>query len=112
MEEIIKAIAINTGLFVEGLAAVIILVASGKAVVNYFCHFFLPVNDSEKQSEQYENLRIRLGTSVAVALELLLGADVLMTAVTPSWNDLGMLAAIATLRTTLNYFLGKELKSV
>ena len=49
---------------------------------------------------------------VSAALELLLGADVLATAVAPSWDDIGKLAAIAELRTALNYFLGKELKEI
>jgi uncharacterized membrane protein len=59
-----------------------------------------------------EESRVRFGSSVAVALEILLGADVLATAVAPSWNDIGKLAAIAVLRTALNYFLGKELKEI
>ncbi|HET9433205.1 MAG TPA: DUF1622 domain-containing protein, partial [Chitinophagaceae bacterium] len=47
---------------------------------------------------------------VAVSLELLLGADVLATAVAPTWDEIGKLAAIATIRTVLNFFLEKELK--
>jgi len=46
-----------------------------------------------------------------VALELLLGADVLATAVAPTWNDIGQLAEIAVLRSALNYFLEKELEN-
>ena len=53
---------------------------------------------------------MQFGSSVAVSLELLLGADVLATAVAPNWNDIGKLAAIAVLRTALNYFLGRELE--
>jgi uncharacterized membrane protein len=41
-----------------------------------------------------------------------LGADVLATAVAPSWDDIGKLAAIAILRTALNYFLERELKHI
>jgi hypothetical protein len=37
-------------------------------------------------------------------------ADVLATAIAPSWDDIGKLAAIAVLRTALNYFLEKELE--
>lgn len=54
--------------------------------------------------------RMVFGSAVAVSLELLLGADVLATAVAPSWDDIGKLAAIAILRTGLNYFLERELK--
>jgi uncharacterized membrane protein len=34
----------------------------------------------------------------------------LNTAVTPSWNDIEKLAAIAGLRTALNYFLEREIQ--
>ena len=43
-----------------------------------------------------------------LALEFTLAADILKTAVAPSWDDIGKLAAIATVRTALNYFLQKE----
>ncbi|MER3472241.1 MAG: hypothetical protein C4330_13225 [Chitinophagaceae bacterium] len=58
-----------------------------------------------------EKIRIKFGSYVAVALELLLGADVLATAVAPTWNDIGQLAEIAVLRSALNYFLEKELEN-
>jgi uncharacterized membrane protein len=45
-----------------------------------------------------------------VALEFELAADVLNTAVTPTWGDIEKLAAIAALRTALNYFLEKEIR--
>jgi uncharacterized membrane protein len=41
---------------------------------------------------------------------LLPAADILTTAIAPNWDELGKLAAIATLRTVLNYFLERELK--
>ena len=54
--------------------------------------------------------RVKFGSSVAISLELLLGADVLATAVAPTWDEIGKLAAIATIRTILNFFLERELK--
>ena len=42
----------------------------------------------------------------------MLGADVLATAVAPSWDELGKLAAIAIIRTALNFFLERELKYI
>jgi uncharacterized membrane protein len=48
---------------------------------------------------------------LTIALELLLAADILATAIAPTWDDIGKLAAIAVLRTALNYFLERELRS-
>jgi uncharacterized membrane protein len=53
--------------------------------------------------------RLKLARYLALALELQLGADILATAVSPTWDQIGKLAAIAVIRTTLNYFLRREL---
>jgi uncharacterized membrane protein len=44
-------------------------------------------------------------------LEFQVGADILSTAIAPSWEQIGKLAAIASIRTLLNYFLTKELEN-
>ncbi|TIW78549.1 MAG: DUF1622 domain-containing protein, partial [Mesorhizobium sp.] len=38
-----------------------------------------------------------------------LASDIIESALTPSWEDIGRLAAIAVVRTFLNYFLGRDL---
>ena len=45
-----------------------------------------------------------------MALEFQLGADILSTAVAPTWNEIGKLGVIAVIRTTLNYFLSREMQ--
>lgn len=105
MEEIAKQITINISHAVEILAAVIIGIAVIKTLISYTAFLKATIRKISK-----EEIRVQFGRSVAVSLELLLGADVLATAVAPSWDDIGKLAAIAVLRTALNYFLEKELK--
>ncbi len=56
-----------------------------------------------------EGVRRRLGEWLALALELALASDIIRTALAPSWDDIGKLAAIMAIRTLLNYFLGREL---
>ena len=56
-------------------------------------------------------LRVKFGSYLTLVLELLLGADILVTAVAPTWDDIGKLAAIAAVRTVLNYFLERDLKA-
>ncbi|MGJ3246719.1 MAG: DUF1622 domain-containing protein [Elainellaceae cyanobacterium] len=62
------------------------------------------------RSFQFLNLRLRLGSWWALALEFQLGADILSTTVAPSFTELGKLGAIALIRTFLNFFLNKELE--
>src|SRR5437762_572844 len=107
MEELAKHITIYISHAVEILAAIIIGIAVFKTLYNYFSLIKTSVSKITK-----EEIRVQFGSSVAVSLELLLGADVLATAVAPSWDDIGKLAAIAVLRTSLNYFLGKELQEI
>lgn len=107
MEEIAKTITIYVSHTLEIISAMVIAAALIKLVLNYF-QSFLKVKNGLSAMEA----RMTFGGAVAVSLELLLGADVLATAVAPSWDDIGKLAAIAVLRTALNYFLGKELKEV
>ena len=105
MEEIAKTITIYISHTLEIISALVIAAALVKLVANYFQTFLKPKNGLSAMEA-----RMVFGSAVAVSLELLLGADVLATAVAPSWDDIGKLAAIAVLRTGLNYFLEKELK--
>jgi len=61
------------------------------------------------RTNTYEEVRLRLGRYLALGLEFALGADILATAVSPSWDEIGKLAAIAGIRTALNVFLAREL---
>jgi uncharacterized membrane protein len=45
-------------------------------------------------------------------LEYALAADIVRTVISPTWNDIGQLAAIAAIRTFLNYFLERDLREV
>src|SRR5258708_7357208 len=105
MEEIAKRLTLIISHAAEILAALIIGIAILKVLVNYLSR----IHPSNMKISK-EEIGFGLGGSVAVALELLLGADVLATAVAPSWNDIGKRAATAKLRTPLIYFLDKELQ--
>jgi uncharacterized membrane protein len=62
--------------------------------------------------KKYTNTQIRLnlGQYLALGIEFQLGSDILGTAVSPTPEEVGMLAAIVVIRTVLNYFLSKELE--
>lgn len=62
------------------------------------------------QMKSYNRIRLTLARYLALALEFQLGADIISTAVAPSWDQIGKLAAIAVIRTALNYFLTREMQ--
>ncbi len=105
MEQIAKIITLYISHTLEIISALVIAVALVSLAVNYSRSYL-----SAKNGLSAMEARMLFGSAVAVSLELLLGADVLATAVAPSWDDIGKLAAIAVLRTGLNFFLEKELK--
>ena len=46
-----------------------------------------------------------------LGLEFELAADIIGSVISPTWQDVGELAAIAAIRTFLNFFLEKDLES-
>jgi uncharacterized membrane protein len=55
---------------------------------------------------------LRLGRWLVAGLTFQLAADILETAVTTSWDEVARLAAIAAIRTFLNFFLERDLGEV
>jgi uncharacterized membrane protein len=60
-------------------------------------------------SRDFDRIRLAFARYLALALEFQLAADILSTAIAPTWEQIGKLAAIAVIRTALNWFLGREM---
>lgn len=52
---------------------------------------------------------LKFATWILLGLEFALAADIVHTAVAPTWEDIWKLAVIAVIRTMLNYFLAKDI---
>lgn len=108
MDALIKSHIIYLSTGVEACAALIIALAATQATFHAMRLFFVrPPHPEQRKVE----VRLRLGRWLSLALEFLLAADILRTAVAPTWDEIGKLAAIVVLRTLLNYFLDKEIRS-
>jgi uncharacterized membrane protein len=110
LDEYVKAFTLWLSMLTEGFAGLII----GVAILEAFARtVLLIVSPSQYRvsasHEAKEDIRLRLGRWLALALEFLLAADILRTAVAPTWSEIGQLAAIAAIRTALNYFLQQEI---
>jgi len=106
MNEIAEIITKYLSSTLEVIAALVVGISLLKFLYEYFLHIFKPNDWITNQT-----IRIQFGSGLTVALELLLAADILATAIAPTWDEIGKLAAIASLRTALNYFLERELKN-
>ncbi len=110
MEEGFKALTLGLATAAEASAAVVIgvgVVEAG-AQTAWLVLRSLARGASSPQHIK-EQVRLKLGRWLALALEFELAADILRTAVAPTWNEIGQLAAVVVLRTTLNYFLQMEI---
>ncbi|MFJ2765091.1 DUF1622 domain-containing protein [Streptomyces prasinus] len=90
---------------VEAAGALIIFVGAAWA----FGRFLLAGIRGGGVGRQFNRIRLSLGRFLALGLEFQLAGDVLRTAIAPSFTEIGQLAAIAAIRTALNYFLGREI---
>lgn len=91
-------------LLVEGLGAAIITVGLAVALRGLAAHWL------ERRRDDFNPVRLAFARYLAMALEFQLAADILSTAVSPSWDQLGKLAVVAVIRTALNYFLTREIR--
>lgn len=91
-------------LVIESLGAVIIAIGVVIALALLARALARPTAPSS-----FTRVRLVLGSYLVLGLEFQLAADVLKTAVAPSFTEIGQLAAIAAIRTLLNYFLTKEI---
>ena len=91
-------------LIVETTGAVIISLGVVMAAYQFLRALVPP------QLESYNQIRLTLARYLALALEFQLGADILSTAIAPTWEQIGKLGAIAVIRTTLNFFLTREMR--
>lgn len=112
MEDTVKAWTGLVATGIEAAAALIItiaaLIATWRALRAFLARPAAP-DVAKTPDVMKESIRLDLARWLAVALEFALAADILRTAITPSWDEIGKLAAIATLRTLLNYFLQREI---
>src|ERR687886_1061868 len=89
---------------VELIGAVVI----GVGVVIAFGAYVL--SELRVRPRPYEEIRLLLGRFLALGLEFQLASDILGTAVSPTFAEIGKLGAIAAIRTILNYFLAQEIE--
>lgn len=64
----------------------------------------------ERPVLESETVRQKLGDHLLLGLEIFIAADIISSVVSPTWDKVGILAAIVGIRTVLSYFLRMELR--
>jgi uncharacterized membrane protein len=106
VEELFKRMAESLALGVEAAAALIIAYGALEALVGSIRSIAI----GRTKRGQRKDVWLRFGVWLLLGLEFELGADIIRTAISPTWTDIGQLAAIGAIRTFLNYFLEDDLE--
>ena len=92
-------------LLVETLGALVIAAGVAVVIAGLLRHA------RASRGSSFTPVRLAFARYLTLALELQLAADILSTSVAPTWDRIGKLAAIAVIRTALNFFLSQEMKN-
>jgi uncharacterized membrane protein len=104
-EDVLRRVSVILIGLIEAAGATVISVGALWAVLRLVREGF-----RYRSAEVFTPVRLSLGRFLTLGLEFQLAADVLRTAASPSLPQIGQLAAIAAIRTALNYFLRKEVE--
>jgi uncharacterized membrane protein len=104
MKEWLVFLSEHAIVLIDFAAMIVIVVGTVEVLINAARVFFTSMSGHERRE-----VWLRYAGWLVAGLTLQLGADVIETAITTSWDAVGRIAAIAVIRTFLNYFLERDL---
>lgn len=108
MEEILKYLADHVALAVETTAVLLAAFGAGQALFRTLAGLAMRT----PQGQSFKHIWTAFGRWLLLALQFTLAADIVRSAIAPSWEQIGQLAAIAAIRTFLSYFLERDLEEL
>lgn len=111
MEEIFKVFAQTSAMVIETMAVMMVLVGSLLALAP-IARLIARGTAGHGLGDSVRVIWRHFAAWILLALEFALGADIIRSAIAPTWDDVGKLAAIAGIRTFLSYFLDRDIESV
>ena len=91
-------------LLIEAMALIVIAAGSIEAFAASVIAFF-----HRTIADRKSLIWLRYSRWLIAGLTFQLAADIIRSAISPSWDDIGKLGAVAVIRTVLNYFLERDL---
>lgn len=105
MEQWLAWIASHVALVIEMLAVIVIAAGTIDAFLTGAKSFL-----ARAGSAHFRGVWARYAHWLIAGLTFMLAADLVHTAIAPTWDAIGKLAAIAAIRTVLNYFLERDIR--
>jgi uncharacterized membrane protein len=107
MKEWLIYVSEHAIVLIDVLALLVILFGTAEVVFNMF-RFAV----GQPAEINMRDIWLRYGRWLVAALTFQLAADIVETSITTSWDAVGRIAAIAVVRTFLNYFLERDLGEI
>ena len=95
----------NSVLLIDAMALVVIVVGTVEAFFSCLRLMFVPAATNHER----RFIWLRFARWLVAGLTFQLAADIIESAIAPGWDDIGRLAAVAVIRTFLNFFLERDL---
>ena len=105
MEALFKEVAGHIGLAIEAVAIVVIAVGTVEAVIRA-----VPLIFGRARPVEGREVWMRYARWLVAGLTFQLAGDIVHTAIAPTWDEIGQLAAIAAIRTFLAFFLDRDME--
>ena len=106
MEDVLKLVAGYVALGVEIVAVALIAYGAAETLAKTFGHTLRGATPAGWRRDLF----VRFGVWLLLGLQFALAADIVRSIIAPTWDDIGKLAAIAAIRTFLNYFLERDIE--
>ncbi|MGZ3563137.1 MAG: DUF1622 domain-containing protein [Vulcanimicrobiaceae bacterium] len=108
MEEVFARAASDIALFIEAGAVLIVCLGGIEALYHTIASLFA----ARVTLDRKKSICVRSAMWLLLGLEFELAADIIRSAIAPTWSDIGQLGAIAVIRTFLNFFLERDIEGL
>jgi uncharacterized membrane protein len=98
-------IAVN---LIDAMALIVIVIGTVEAFFSGLRTMLSPSRTNHEKRQVW----LHYARWLVVGLTFQLAADIIETSIAPSWDDIGRLAAIAVIRTFLNFFLERDVAEI
>ncbi|MET0586959.1 MAG: DUF1622 domain-containing protein [Novosphingobium sp.] len=107
MEEQFAFFARYAALMLEFATVVTVVAGAIIAVIGLVRHFWI---ERQEMNSAIRQVWLEFAAWILIALEFALGADIVRTAIAPTWDQIGQLGVIAAIRTGLGFFLDRDIE--
>ena len=108
MKDWLTVIAANMILIIHAMALLVVAFGTAQAFVQSIRAMLNPTPTGHRFHHAY----VQYARWLVAALTFQLAADIIATAVSPSWEEIWNLAAISVIRTFVNYFLERDMAAL